>query len=240
MRLNILNADTMSISSTAGLVMSILLSGTPLNQVTSKYCLGVILDESLSFNLHIEHICSTDLRALIKGRNTICMMLYWGSSTTLQAKVRPHLECTYPLWCANMSSDRYKVVRVLFSELTHLQTWGSTPYMSDLVKIGWSCPPRVCMYHERTTRWTPLHSSHWDYRWLCVLWSQDYDSTTPHQHGSPIPYSHHQLQYDHGIDSSKIEQTDCSTFKSQWDAFRIWRSSDNDSWTGGCCMSSCC
>ncbi len=66
MRLNIPKIEVMCISSTTGLKITVLLNDSPLNKVTSKHCLGVILNVRLSFNLHIEQICSIALRALNK------------------------------------------------------------------------------------------------------------------------------------------------------------------------------
>lgn len=41
------------------------MGGNILKQVTSKKCLGVIVDDKLYFNGHIKHVCSTALWSLI-------------------------------------------------------------------------------------------------------------------------------------------------------------------------------
>ncbi len=47
------------------------LEGIARKQVTTKTCLGVIFDEKLTFNPHIEYICSTALRALNYAQVTL-------------------------------------------------------------------------------------------------------------------------------------------------------------------------
>ncbi len=91
----------------------------------SSHRVNSLPSRRLWLNLHIEHICSTGLRALNKVG-----ILFAGHSieAALQlytAKVRPHLECTYRLWCASRSSNKTKVVRV--HRLALLRVSGANP-----------------------------------------------------------------------------------------------------------------
>ncbi len=73
------------------------MNGTILKQVTKKICLGVIVDENLTYEDHIDSICSSALKTpnklgpAIKSANTeMSIHLY-------KTHIRPHLERTYPI-----------------------------------------------------------------------------------------------------------------------------------------------
>ena len=90
---------------------NIVLNGTKVNQVKSKKCLGVFLDEVLTFKDHIDYICDVAFHnlnkvgLLFKGATVeMCIQLY-------NCFVRPHLERTYPIWCSSRI-DMAKVERV--------------------------------------------------------------------------------------------------------------------------------
>ena len=98
-----------------------------IKQTKSVRCLGVILDEKLTFRDHIDHICGIALSnlnkisAIFKGASIeMCLHLY-------TCYVRPHLERTYPIWCG-VKDNLTKIERVHRQALTRAcGTFTSTP-----------------------------------------------------------------------------------------------------------------
>ena len=83
-----------------------------MTQVHSARSLGVILDEDLKFNDHVDAICTTTRKATYKlnilnnnSKLDVALLMY-------KAMVRPHLERTYPIWCIASNKAKTKVEQV--------------------------------------------------------------------------------------------------------------------------------
>ena len=79
-------------------------AGKPLPQATTRKLLGVIIDETFSFQEHIKYIAGKATSAL-QGIGPI--IAYTRSDTSLalcNALVYPHITKTYPIWCATKAS----------------------------------------------------------------------------------------------------------------------------------------
>ena len=104
-RMNLRKEETkiICVSKRTHQVVSVKIDDHTVEQVVSKVCLGVILDQKLHFSEHIGYACRKTLQALNKislflsltnGLNTRnCITLY-------KALVRPHLEYAFPVWLA--------------------------------------------------------------------------------------------------------------------------------------------
>ncbi len=92
--------------------VTIKMNDKPLKQVASKKVLGTIVDEKLNFTAHVDYICSLALSALNRLGPIFNECSIETGIQLYQSYVRPHLERTYPLWCATASSSLSKVDRV--------------------------------------------------------------------------------------------------------------------------------
>jgi ribonuclease HI len=80
-------------------------------QVSSKKHLGIILDEGLNFKAHLDHLCSTMLRSLNSLSPVIRGCSIELSLRLYEAQIKPHLERSYPIWCAT-NGDISKIHRI--------------------------------------------------------------------------------------------------------------------------------
>ncbi len=72
--------------------VAVYMGNTPLVQVDVKKCLGVILDEALTFKPHIDHIITVALNKLNKVGTVFHGVSVETSLYIYAAIVRPHLE----------------------------------------------------------------------------------------------------------------------------------------------------
>ncbi len=79
--------------------------------IRCKKCLGVILDETLTFKPHIDHIVTVALSTLKKVGTVFNGASVETSFHIYAAIVRPHLKRTYPIWCSGRVDIR-KLERV--------------------------------------------------------------------------------------------------------------------------------
>ncbi len=99
MTVSVAKTDIMIHSKNPNTSATVRMNGTALKSVTTKKCLGIILDPKMTLKQHVDYVCSTALGALHRTAS-----LFSGCSVELslhlyKSLVRSHLERTYPIWC---------------------------------------------------------------------------------------------------------------------------------------------
>ncbi len=126
------------------------MSNTPLVQVDVKKCLGVILDEALTFKPDIDHIVTVALSTL----NKVGTVFHGTSVETFlhiyAAIVCPHVERTYPIWCCGRVAIR-KLETVQRQALLHISGVFISTSNSDLeilmhTMLLWMCLDEVLLH----------------------------------------------------------------------------------------------
>ena len=109
--INVTKTEVICFSSYTHHDVSVKLGPTTLNQVTHKACLGVIMDENLTFQHHIKSARGRALAAAYRLSNFLheCggVRTYVGSNL-YRSYVRPHMEFAAPVWAS--SSNKVDII----------------------------------------------------------------------------------------------------------------------------------
>ena len=84
----------------------------PLESITSDKYLGVILDNKLSFNLHVDYIINKATKLLNLCRRNLHMCNQDVKQTAYNTLVRPHLEYASSAWCPHTKCNIDKIEAV--------------------------------------------------------------------------------------------------------------------------------
>ncbi len=94
--------------------VSVALGNAVLKQVPLKMCLGVLLDQHLSFKEQAEYAASKALKSIVK----LGKLFHEGGGINAElglkiykSHIRPHLEYAYPAWCGITSGAMQKLDR---------------------------------------------------------------------------------------------------------------------------------
>ncbi|XP_014677546.1 PREDICTED: RNA-directed DNA polymerase from mobile element jockey-like [Priapulus caudatus] len=116
------------------------------NQVSSKVCLGVTLDQHLTFQEHTDKTAKKAFGAL--ARISALMADIGGMKMEIgialyKACVRPHLEYAYPIWCCASEAQLRKIYRVQRIALLRASGTINTTPAAALEVLTHVPPPRL-------------------------------------------------------------------------------------------------
>ena len=139
--------------------VDVILDQHKIEQVSSKLCLGVVLDENLHFSKHISYACSKAIKAL----NKVCIFLSntdglntRNSIILYKSLVRPHLEYAYSVWASVNKKDLIKIDRVQRTALLKASgCLNSTPtsaldVLTNVLPISLRLQELLCYEYVRT------------------------------------------------------------------------------------------
>jgi ribonuclease HI/retron-type reverse transcriptase len=148
--INLSKTEVICFCKSGHIYVNITVDGKTLRQVTSKVCLGVLLDQNLTFR---EHTDRTSRRALGALTRISALMADIGGmkmeigTALYKACVRPHLEYAYPVWCFAPEEQLRKLERVQrIALLRATGTVSSTP--ASALEVLTSVPPLRIRYQE--------------------------------------------------------------------------------------------
>jgi ribonuclease P/MRP protein subunit RPP40 len=140
LKINLNKTEVICFSKEETTPVNISVEGNTLRQVTSKLCLGVTLDQHLTFQEHTDKTAKKSCGDLARIMADIGSINIEIGIALYKACVRPHPEYAYPIWCCASETQLRKIYRVQRIAL--------------LRATGTSLGPRSP--HPRTTTETPL------------------------------------------------------------------------------------
>ena len=90
--------------------MRISIDNNLVSRVPSNKCLGVLLDEKLTFETHIEYICKKACAGIGALRRIKPFVPLWALVTLYRSLTEPYFDYRSPLWdtCGNQLKDKFK------------------------------------------------------------------------------------------------------------------------------------
>ena len=119
------------------------LGNCEIERVDSFRCLGVILDDQLSFGAHVDQICAAALKAIHASSALFPQASAEMGLSIYSTKIRPHLERTYPVFCAGKRADVNKIERIHRIALLRATNTMSSTATSALEVITHTKPIRI-------------------------------------------------------------------------------------------------
>jgi ribonuclease HI len=152
--INLTKTEVICFTKEGSHTVDVKVDGRTLAQVESKLCLGVYLDEHITFIKHANNVARKAMGALTKISALMADVggLKMEIGTALyKSCVRPHLEFAYPVWCCLPEEQLRKLERVQrIALLRATGTVSSTP--ASALEVLTHIPPLRLRYEEILTQ----------------------------------------------------------------------------------------
>ena len=118
---------------------SLMIEGAPITHVTSTKSLGVHIDQTLSWNVHVENLCqkiASGIRALKRVRSFVPNKTLRSIFMSL---VQPHFDYCNSVWCCQCDKTLTSKLQKLQNRAALILTYSNYDANADnlIKKIGW-------------------------------------------------------------------------------------------------------